>query len=63
MLFVVGCSHGHKDTCLGPGTFRWGGGLPLGGVGDQKVGVLRLAKSRESYRRIASESYRCDLNR
>ena len=49
---------------LRPETAGWGGGLPRIKAGTEKVVcfLLRWAKSRESYRRIASESYRCDSN-
>ena len=33
------------------------------GLRTHKHYILRWAKSRDSYLRIASESYRCDLNR
>ena len=32
-------------------------------VSEEKIQELRWAKLRDSYRRIASESYRCDSNR
>ena len=58
-----GKKKGTQINFWGPETTRWSGGLPRKRRGSPEKSKLRWAKSRDSYRRIASKSYRCDSNR